>query len=88
MNTIYDYTSQAAIVAAITVATVEGVRKRVPAIDGWWVILVSMIVSTSITMLVMHPTTVSGACESGTVALLAVCIAVGGDSWIAKMVKR
>ena len=75
----------AGIVAALVVATTEALRARVPALDGWAVLLSALGLALVWTAL-LHPlATLPDALDAGRIAAVAWLLAVGGDSWAAKL---
>lgn len=85
MDRFYELASQSAVLAALVVPTVEGIRKRIPAVDGWIVVLLSALISGLLAVLLLRPSGVQGAYDSSTVAVLSLAIAIGGDAWIQKV---
>jgi hypothetical protein len=73
------------LVVALVTTSVAALRKRVPAIDGWWVLLVAALFSVAYSALAITPW-VSGAwVEAITTALMGWVSAVGGVSVVQQL---
>ena len=75
----------AGVVAALIVATTEAIRARVPRLDGWPVLVVSAALALAWCAL-LHPLpALPDVLDAGRIAAVAWLLAVGGDSWAAKL---
>ena len=77
--------TQATVLAAIVVPSIEAVRKQIPSIDGWRVLVAGSVIALGFAGLSFRPTTLAGAIDAFGVAVLAVVLAVGGDAWVGKV---
>ena len=75
----------AGIYAAIIVAAVEAIRKQVPALDGWRVLLVAAIASLVLSALFMTSATADALLDAARISVLAWVIAVGGNAWVSRL---
>ena len=75
----------AAMVATLIVATTEAIRSRVPRLDGWPVLAVAAGLALAWCALLLPIADVATALDAGRIAAVAWLLAVGGDSWVAKL---
>jgi hypothetical protein len=75
-------------VAAVTTAAVAVLRKRVPEIDGLWVLLAALFFALFIPYIIMWPSDVEGLKKLAQTAFFAWMLSVGGTSWAKDLLKR
>ena len=75
----------AGMIAALIVATTEAIRARVPKLDGWPVLAVAACLALAWCALLLPIADVQTALDAGRIAAVAWLLAVGGDSWVAKL---
>lgn len=88
MDALTNLISMGAPVAAIVVAIVAAVKARVPALDGWRVLVVAGGIALALVAVLMRPATVAGVWDALGTAIVAWTIAVGGDSWVSRLASK
>lgn len=84
---IYETLEFAAAYAVLVIACVEALRKQV-AIDGWRVLVVAGVIALGLSALFAESYAPAALLQMGRVAFASWLIAVGGDAWVSKIVRR
>lgn len=88
MDHILTLLGHATILAAVVIPSVEALRKQVPAIDGWKVLLAALLFSLAFAGVAAKPADLAGWADLSGIALLATVLAVGGDAWVGKVAAK
>jgi len=76
---------QSAIYGAVVAAAVEAIRSRVPAIDGWKVLLIAGLAAILLGALSVEDGTQADLIAAGRLTAMSWIVAIGGNAWIAKI---
>lgn len=85
MSHLTDMLAHAATIAVVVVPTIEAIRKQVPSLDGWKVLVASFVASLGFAFIALRPEGTTGWADGVGIAVLATVVAVGGDSWVSKL---